>query len=433
MEQNFSLVYKTSFEDNSFLKLQNFCTELISKKPEKVLNSIDFTSLPEKCMISLIQHDNIKINVMQVWEYVLKWGVAQNPELPSDPSSYSKDDFNTLKNNLQQLIPFINFFNLSHKEFSDKVYPYKKILSKDLRENLIRHFINQPNNNNSEPKTTKEIDSIATKQENLSAEKDFSKIVDEINDFIYKLLNKGIDRKFEKQKVVEYFNDHNINTKEIYNWLLTNNNRIGANSIFLFGYFNYRGIIASENYNEALNLFTYALAQDHKLAQYFIGGCYRFGHGITRNEKLAFEHYKEAANKSILCGQNSTGYCYDCGLGTKRDLNKAFYWYEKAADNGNVIAMYNLGLCYITGKGVAKDHNKAFELFKQSAEEGCPSGIRKLGYCYEEGIGTKIDKQKAFELYQNAANLGDEITQYNLASMYEKGYGNTKDIDKAIY
>ncbi|GET03241.1 kinase-like domain-containing protein [Rhizophagus clarus] len=332
---------------------------------------------------------------------------------------YDTSDIIRILNTLQQLIPFISFFNLTSKEYLHKVYPYKKIIPKDLRENLFKHFLDQPNNN-SEPKTTKEIDSIATKQENLSAEKDFSKIIDKINDFIYKLLNKGIDRKFEKQKVIEYFNDHNINPQEIYNWLLINNNRIGANSIFLFGYFNYRGIIASENYNEALNLFTCALAQDHKLSQYFIGECYRFGHGITRNEKLAFDHYEKAANKSILCGQNSTGYCYDCGLGTKKDLKKAFYWYEKAANDGNIMSMYNIGICYKSGKGVAKDYNKAFELFKQSAEGGYPGGIRMLGCCFDRGIGTKTDKQKAFELYQNAANLGDDLAQYNLTSMYEK-------------
>ncbi|GET60688.1 carbohydrate-binding module family 13 protein [Rhizophagus irregularis DAOM 181602=DAOM 197198] len=95
------------------------------------------------------------MNVIQIWEHVLKWGIAQNPGLSSDPSSYSKDDFNTLKNTLQQFIPFIKFFNLNHKEFLNIVYPYKKIIPKDLRENLIKHFIDR-----SETMiTTKEISS----------------------------------------------------------------------------------------------------------------------------------------------------------------------------------------------------------------------------------------------------------------------------------
>ncbi|GES76059.1 carbohydrate-binding module family 13 protein [Rhizophagus clarus] len=157
MEQNFGLIYKTSFENNSFSKLQNFCTEFMSKEPEKVFNSIDFTSLSENSLISLIQHDSLQINVVQVWEHVLKWGIAQNPELPSDPSNYSKDNFNSLKNTLQKCIPFINFFNLSHKEFSNKVYPYKKIIPKDLRENIIKHFIDQPHYKIEQETITKEI------------------------------------------------------------------------------------------------------------------------------------------------------------------------------------------------------------------------------------------------------------------------------------
>jgi len=81
---------------------------------------------------------------IQIWEYVLKWGIAQNPELPSDPSNYSKDDFNTLKNTLQQFIPLIKFFNMTPKEYLDKVHPYKKIIPKDLREKLFKYFINKP-------------------------------------------------------------------------------------------------------------------------------------------------------------------------------------------------------------------------------------------------------------------------------------------------
>jgi hypothetical protein len=141
-EQNFILIYQTSFENDSFLELQKFCTELLFKQPEKIFNSPDFTSISEKTLISLIQHDTLKMNGIQVWEHVLKWGLAQNPELPSDPANFSKDDFNVLKNTLQQCIPFIKFFSLSSKEFLDKVLPYKKVLPKELHKELLRIFLN---------------------------------------------------------------------------------------------------------------------------------------------------------------------------------------------------------------------------------------------------------------------------------------------------
>ncbi|EXX60692.1 hypothetical protein RirG_177610 [Rhizophagus irregularis DAOM 197198w] len=75
---------------------------------------------------------------IQVWEHVLKWGLAQNPELPSDITNYSKDDFNALKSTLQQFIPFIKFYNLTSKEFLDEVFPYREILPEELFINLLK-------------------------------------------------------------------------------------------------------------------------------------------------------------------------------------------------------------------------------------------------------------------------------------------------------
>ena len=67
---------------------------------------------------------------MKILKRVIFRGIAQNPELPSDSSSYSKDDFNTLKNNLQQCIPSIKFFNFNHKEFLNKVFRIEKFYQK---------------------------------------------------------------------------------------------------------------------------------------------------------------------------------------------------------------------------------------------------------------------------------------------------------------
>ncbi|RGB29441.1 kinase-like domain-containing protein [Rhizophagus diaphanus] len=278
----------------------------------------------------------------------------------------------------------------------------------------------------------KEIDPmiILSKQKNFLIE-DFNIIIDVINDFIIKLNNKGLEWKSDKQKTIEYFNNHNLDSQEIYSWLLDNQNSL--NSIFILGYFNYYGIVTSEDNGKAFNLFINASEKNHILAQYFVGECYFYGNGTVKNEKLAYKYYKKVANKNLSSGQLNIGCCYDYGIGIKKDLKKAFYWYEKAANNGNITAMYNLGLSYKDEKGIKKDYDKAFELIKQSAKGGYLGGIMMLGYCYNKGIGTKIDKQKAFELYQNAANLGHNGAQNNLAIMFQLGDGITKDIDKAIY
>ncbi|RIA83384.1 hypothetical protein C1645_880533 [Glomus cerebriforme] len=97
----------------------------------------------EKFLITLIQNANLRMSGIQVWEHIIRWGIAQNPDLTLDPSIYSNDDFNALKNTLKQIIPFIKFTDFTAKEFLEKIYhPYKKILPEELQENLIECFLN---------------------------------------------------------------------------------------------------------------------------------------------------------------------------------------------------------------------------------------------------------------------------------------------------
>jgi hypothetical protein len=158
MEQNFNLIYQMSFENDSFLGLQSFCAELISEQPEKVFNSPNFTSISEKALISLIKHDNHQMSEVKIWEHVLKWGIAQSPQLSSDPSNYSNDDFDALKNTLQQCIPFIKFLEFTSKDFSNKVLPYKKIIPEKLYDDSIKYFLDNPNSR-PKPRVIKRIGS----------------------------------------------------------------------------------------------------------------------------------------------------------------------------------------------------------------------------------------------------------------------------------
>ncbi|POG72805.1 hypothetical protein GLOIN_2v1592366, partial [Rhizophagus irregularis DAOM 181602=DAOM 197198] len=160
IEENFNFVYQTSFENNSFLELQKYCTNLVSEEPDKVFKSSSFSSIPEKLLISLIQNDHLLMDEIQIWDHVIEWGVAQNPELSSNFTNYSKDDFKTLKNTLQHCIPFVRFYNLTSKEFIDKVLPCRKLLPKELYEDLLKTFLSlsDPNSkpeNKSKPRTAK--------------------------------------------------------------------------------------------------------------------------------------------------------------------------------------------------------------------------------------------------------------------------------------
>src|ERR1051325_10037133 len=101
----------------------------MAKSPEKIFKSLDFTSLPEKSLVSLIKKDNLQMKEIEVWEHVLKWSLAQNPTLDPDPDTWTDDDLKTMKSSLQHFLHLIRFFSLSSKEFSQKVRPYKKLFN----------------------------------------------------------------------------------------------------------------------------------------------------------------------------------------------------------------------------------------------------------------------------------------------------------------
>ncbi|EXX57601.1 carbohydrate-binding module family 13 protein [Rhizophagus irregularis DAOM 181602=DAOM 197198] len=207
MEQNFNLIYQTSFENDSFSELQKYCTDLIAKEPDKIFNSLNFSSISEKLLISIIQNDDFQKSEIQVWEHVLKWGHAQHPELPSNVINYSKDDFNILKSALQKFIPFIQFYNLTSKEFMDKVFPYREILPEELYVNLLKTFLSLSDRNIKKPNPRRTIDSrIITPQyaELISKWIDKLEITDELtSSYEFKLLFRGSRDGFTRKKFHE--------------------------------------------------------------------------------------------------------------------------------------------------------------------------------------------------------------------------------------
>ncbi|RIA84276.1 hypothetical protein C1645_832497 [Glomus cerebriforme] len=101
---------------------------VLTARNQPSLYAMNFSSISENLLVLLLQNNNLQMNEIQMWEHVLTRGLAPNPELSSDLTIFSKYDFKTLKNTLQQLIPFIRLYNLTSKEFLDGVLPYMKIL-----------------------------------------------------------------------------------------------------------------------------------------------------------------------------------------------------------------------------------------------------------------------------------------------------------------
>ncbi|CAB4429977.1 unnamed protein product [Rhizophagus irregularis] len=166
-------------EENTSDILKNY-TEFMAKSPDKIFESLDFTSLPEKSLVSLLKRDDLRMKEIEVWEHVLKWGLVQNPMLTSDPATWTDDDFKIMENSLQYYLPLIRFYSLSSKDFLEKVRPYKKLLKHQLYEDLLKYYLDlgsEPNNNFLPPRNGK----FGSKIVNLNIISLVSKWIDKID------------------------------------------------------------------------------------------------------------------------------------------------------------------------------------------------------------------------------------------------------------
>ncbi|CAB4437501.1 unnamed protein product [Rhizophagus irregularis] len=96
-------------------------------------------------------------------------------------------------------------------------------------------------------------------------------------------------------------------------------------------------IIIVKDHNKAFNLFTNVSERGHILAQHFVGRCYFYGCGTTKNVKLAFQYFERTANiagNGNIIAMYNLGYSYKKGIGVEKDVNKAIYWYRKSAEQG---------------------------------------------------------------------------------------------------
>ncbi|RHZ69984.1 hypothetical protein Glove_276g76 [Diversispora epigaea] len=140
LKTHFSLIYNSIFSRNGFKKFENFCNDIVVKYPDLIFDADDFTSLKESALVSLLKRDDLQMEEIKIWDYVIKWGIAQTSALPTNLDEWTKEKFLTLKTTLQQCLPHIRYFQLSNIEIYDKIQPYKKILDKQLWKDIYQHL-----------------------------------------------------------------------------------------------------------------------------------------------------------------------------------------------------------------------------------------------------------------------------------------------------
>src|SRR5205085_12559576 len=98
-------------------------------------------SLQESALVSLLKRDDLQLEEMVLWEYIIKWGISQNSTLPVDLKEWTNENFTTLKTTLLRCLPLIRYFHIPGIDVLKKIKPYKKILDEQLWEDLNQYFV----------------------------------------------------------------------------------------------------------------------------------------------------------------------------------------------------------------------------------------------------------------------------------------------------
>ncbi|PKC70545.1 hypothetical protein RhiirA1_532644 [Rhizophagus irregularis] len=147
LHENIIHVFHIVTHSTTFSLLANHCSELICEIPSLLFNTPSFTRLEKLSLLTIIKRDNLCLDEIDIWNYLLHWAINQYPLLNSctdisDASSWTKKDFIELENILKENLPFIRFFQIPGDQLYEFVWPFKKILPKQLKSQLIKfHMI----------------------------------------------------------------------------------------------------------------------------------------------------------------------------------------------------------------------------------------------------------------------------------------------------
>ena len=181
------------------------------------------------------------------------------------------------------------------------------------------------------------------------------------------------------------------NSKEAMKWYqkaIDSNNTEAMISIAMMYEFGY-GV--PEDINIAIGWLKRAIESDNTFAMYILGDIYRKNGNLVEAIKL----YKQAADKKNGYAMNAIGLLYKNGHGVAKDENLAFEWFQRSATANNYEGMANLGYCYLMGEGTTKNLKQAYSLLKKSAEAENIFGMKYFGAYFEY----MSDYVKAIEWY----------------------------------
>lgn len=208
------------------------------------------------------------------------------------------------------------------------------------------------------------------------------------------------------QRAVEF--DKNGDTNGCIKYLQKAVDKGSTDAKYLLGTLYLVGVFSLDrDIDKALHLLEEASIEGNDDATFILGCCHMDGLGMSKNPQTAFGIWKSLAEKGHIASLRNIGGCYRDGKGVAKDETEACKWLEKAANKDDTNSQIALAVIYGgRNSNNLKDYTKTFYWMSKAAELEDPEGYYGLGVCYEEGKGVEIDINKAISYYQKAADKG---------------------------
>ncbi|CAG8446935.1 14355_t:CDS:2, partial [Dentiscutata heterogama] len=142
LQNNLIVLWQKVHLIESCRKLQEYCLQIICKNPHYLFESNKFLSMDSSLLEPFLKLDNLQIEEVEIWDYIIRWGVAQNPSLDiAKIPSWTPDNFDALGKTIANCIPLIGFSQISSTDFFDKVWPFRSILPPGILEDIMRYHL----------------------------------------------------------------------------------------------------------------------------------------------------------------------------------------------------------------------------------------------------------------------------------------------------
>ncbi|RIA83792.1 hypothetical protein C1645_742809 [Glomus cerebriforme] len=130
-------ILETVYQHETFTELWNFCLEKICEEPELLFNSDKFINLKAPLLELLLKRDDLSLDEIIIWDNLIKWCLAQHFNISQDVTRWNKEEITIMERTIHRFVPLIRFNHISSEDFILKVYPFKKIVPKDLINNML--------------------------------------------------------------------------------------------------------------------------------------------------------------------------------------------------------------------------------------------------------------------------------------------------------